>query len=43
MQKEEARVMANNESREPIIICRGVNKWFGNFHVLKDINVEVMP
>jgi len=43
MQKEEARVMANNETREPIIICRGVNKWFGNFHVLKDINVEVMP
>ncbi|HMM26698.1 MAG TPA: amino acid ABC transporter ATP-binding protein [Aggregatilineaceae bacterium] len=26
-----------------MIICRGVNKWFGNFHVLKDINVEVMP
>ena len=20
---------------------RGVNKWFGNFHVLKDINLEV--
>jgi len=28
---------------EPIIICRDVNKWFGEFHVLRDVNVEVMP
>jgi general L-amino acid transport system ATP-binding protein len=26
---------------EPIIICRGVNKWFGEFHVLRDVSVEV--
>ena len=26
---------------EPIIICKDVNKWFGEFHVLRDITVEV--
>ncbi len=26
---------------EPIIACRGVNKWYGDFHVLKDVNLEV--
>ncbi len=30
-------------SNEPIIICQGVNKWFGSFHVLKDVNLEVAP
>jgi general L-amino acid transport system ATP-binding protein len=30
-------------TREPIIICQNVNKWFGEFHVLRDISVEVMP
>ncbi|MBL8132498.1 MAG: amino acid ABC transporter ATP-binding protein [Anaerolineae bacterium] len=30
-------------AREPIIICRNVNKWFGEFHVLRDVSVEVMP
>ena len=35
--------MGNNNSNEPIIICRDVNKWFGNFHVLKDVNLEVQP
>ncbi|MCK6577862.1 MAG: amino acid ABC transporter ATP-binding protein [Anaerolineae bacterium] len=30
-------------AREPIIVCRGVNKWFGEFHVLRDVSVEVMP
>ncbi len=24
-----------------IVIMRGVNKWYGNFHVLKDINLKV--
>ena len=28
---------------EPIIVCRNLNKWFGEFHVLRDVNVEVMP
>ncbi|MBA3873783.1 MAG: amino acid ABC transporter ATP-binding protein [Anaerolineae bacterium] len=26
---------------EPIITCKDVNKWFGEFHVLRDISVEV--
>lgn len=26
---------------DPIIQCVNVNKWFGEFHVLKDINMEV--
>ncbi len=26
---------------EPMIICQDVNKWFGEFHVLRDISVEV--
>jgi general L-amino acid transport system ATP-binding protein len=30
-------------SGEPIIQCRKVNKWFGEFHVLRDISVEVIP
>jgi len=26
---------------DPIITCQKVNKWFGDFHVLKDIEMEV--
>jgi general L-amino acid transport system ATP-binding protein len=25
----------------PIITCNNVNKWFGDFHVLKDVNMQV--
>jgi general L-amino acid transport system ATP-binding protein len=28
---------------EPIITCQKVNKWFGDFHVLKDISVDIYP
>ncbi len=40
--------MAENQAEkqnadEPIILCHDVNKWFGNFHVLKDVDLEVMP
>ncbi len=40
--------MAENQAEkqnaeEPIIICEEVNKWYGNFHVLKDVSLEVMP
>ncbi|MEP0763378.1 MAG: amino acid ABC transporter ATP-binding protein [Chloroflexota bacterium] len=35
--------MAETKAPEPIISCRRVNKWFGNFHVLKDVDLEVMP
>jgi general L-amino acid transport system ATP-binding protein len=30
-------------TEEPIIICENVNKWFGEFHVLRDVTVDVMP
>ena len=33
--------MGVDHSPEPLIICRDVNKWFGNFHVLKDISLEI--
>jgi general L-amino acid transport system ATP-binding protein len=33
--------MGEDNSPEPIIICRDVNKWFGNFHVLKDVSLEI--
>jgi general L-amino acid transport system ATP-binding protein len=29
------------ESAEPIITINGMHKWFGDFHVLKNINLEV--
>ncbi|MDO5679754.1 MAG: amino acid ABC transporter ATP-binding protein [Pelistega sp.] len=28
---------------KPIIELKAVNKWFGDFHVLKDINLDVQP
>ncbi len=28
---------------QPIITMRGVDKWYGQFHVLKSINLEVQP
>ncbi len=33
----------NSAILEPIIVCRNVNKWFGEFHVLRDISVDIMP
>lgn len=27
--------------RKPIIVCKDVHKWFGNFHALKGVNMEV--
>ncbi|MBE2269187.1 MAG: amino acid ABC transporter ATP-binding protein, partial [Anaerolinea sp.] len=29
-------------ARDPIIVCKNVNKWFGEFHVLRDVSVEVL-
>jgi len=29
------------ENRKPIIICRDVQKWYGNFHALRGVNMEV--
>jgi general L-amino acid transport system ATP-binding protein len=34
--------MPERKLDEAIIICRDVNKWFGEFHVLRDISVDVM-
>jgi general L-amino acid transport system ATP-binding protein len=33
--------MAGESSDAPIIILRGVHKWFGQFHVLRDLNLDV--
>lgn len=33
--------MDQQSSHEPIIICRDVHKWYGQFHVLRGINLEV--
>jgi general L-amino acid transport system ATP-binding protein len=33
--------MAGPSSDAPIIILRGVHKWFGQFHVLRDLNLDV--
>lgn len=30
-----------DETRRPIITVRNLNKWYGNFHVLKDVNMDV--
>ncbi|MEZ0395522.1 MAG: amino acid ABC transporter ATP-binding protein [Anaerolineales bacterium] len=30
-----------NQNNDPIIICRGVEKWYGDFHALKGIDMEV--
>ncbi|MCU1716731.1 amino acid ABC transporter ATP-binding protein [Pseudomonas sp. 5P_3.1_Bac2] len=32
-----------NTDAAPIIELQGVNKWYGQFHVLKDINLKVKP
>ncbi len=28
---------------KPMIVCRDVHKWYGNFHALRGINLEVSP
>ena len=37
---EQAQMMAGDE---PIIICRDMNKWYGEFHVLRNVSLEVKP
>lgn len=34
-------IMIEKEDSQEIIICRDVHKWFGDFHVLKGINLSV--
>lgn len=31
----------NNNNSNPIIICRDVHKWYGNFHALKGVSMNV--
>jgi len=38
---EENKVVTPNG--EPMISCQNVNKWFGEFHVLRDVSVDVAP
>ncbi len=33
--------MSGNNNNEYIIICENVNKWYGDFHALKDVNLRV--
>ena len=33
--------MSDNNQEQPIIIARDVHKWFGNFHALRGISMEV--
>ena len=34
--------MHNSSSIEnPVILLKGVNKWYGDFQALKDINLEI--
>jgi general L-amino acid transport system ATP-binding protein len=37
----EIAMSEENKATEPIIICRGVQKWYGDFHALKGIDMEV--
>ncbi len=41
--QETPRATSVLADEEPIIICREVNKWFGDFHVLRDVSVDVQP
>jgi general L-amino acid transport system ATP-binding protein len=34
---------AKAKNVEPIILCQNVNKWFGEYHALRDVSVSVMP
>jgi glutamate transport system ATP-binding protein len=40
-EQQDRRVSTTQDAREPLIVLDGVNKWFGDLHVLKDINLTV--
>ncbi len=42
-QAEKQRISSALMDEEPIIRCISVNKWFGEFHVLRDVSVDVQP
>ncbi len=33
--------MNENDAEQPIIICRDVHKWYGQYHALRGINMDV--
>jgi general L-amino acid transport system ATP-binding protein len=37
------RMTEESQKREPIIVCNEVHKWYGNFHALRGISLEVYP
>jgi glutamate transport system ATP-binding protein len=39
--EQEGRTSVTAAPREPLIVLDGVNKWFGDLHVLQDINLSV--
>ncbi len=41
--QEKVRTTSVLADEDPMITCRNVNKWFGDFHVLRDVSVEVQP
>ncbi len=43
MNTEQPQGNANTSNRKPVIEIIKMHKWFGDFHVLKDINLEVQP
>jgi general L-amino acid transport system ATP-binding protein len=38
---QESVMNVKADSKEPIIICKDVQKWYGHFHALKGISMEV--
>ena len=36
-----APTASRRDDTSPIIVMRDVNKWYGEFHVLRDINLQV--
>jgi general L-amino acid transport system ATP-binding protein len=43
MNTEQPQGNANTSNGKPVIEIIKMHKWFGDFHVLKDINLEVQP
>ena len=41
MNSETENQNISNDSSEDVILIKDLNKWYGNFHVLKDINLTV--
>ena len=37
----QAPVASMRDETSPIIVMDAVNKWYGEFHVLRDINLQV--